>query len=65
MGEARPYKPGEHKGSLYQLKTTALPGHPMLINGPYDKYGRVISHKPNGFHLIRGIGFMKPSDWKD
>lgn len=48
-------------GNLYQLRTTALPGQYVIIDGPYDRYGRVIKLQESGFHLIRGIGFDKPS----
>jgi hypothetical protein len=46
--------------NLYQLRTKALPGQAVLIDGPYDRYGRVIKLQDSGFHLIRGTGFDKP-----
>lgn len=52
-------------GNLYQLKTESLPGQLMIIGGPYDTYGRVISRQDSGFHLIRGLGHTKPADWRD
>ncbi|MER9436726.1 hypothetical protein NKJ04_17685 [Mesorhizobium sp. M0618] len=48
-------------GNLYQLRTAALPGQHVIIDGPYDRYGRVIKLQDSGFHLIRGIGFDKPA----
>lgn len=47
-------------GNLYQLQTKARPGEVMLIDGPYDTYGRVIKLQESGFHLIRGLGHQKP-----
>lgn len=61
MAEAIPYRRGEHKGALYQLQTTALPGQIMTINGPWDTWGMVIKRQPSGFHLIRGLGHTKPA----
>lgn len=56
-------------GNLYQLRSSRkyYPGEEFIINGPYDKYGRVITciHKPTDrpehkgmeyFNLIRGTG---------
>lgn len=33
----------------------------VLINGPWDKYGKVISLKEDGYHLIRGLGHKNPN----
>lgn len=46
-------------GNLYQLKTKAAPGEYVIIGGPYDTYGVVLSHQESGFHLIRGLGHKK------
>ena len=32
----------------------------VIINGPFDKYGKIIGKKENGIFLIRGIGKEKP-----
>ena len=48
-------------GNLYQLKTQALPGQYVLIDGPMDRYGKVMALQESGFHLIRGLGFEKPN----
>ena len=50
-------------GNLYQLyrdQFTIENGY-VIINGPYDKHGRIISG-PNerGVYLVRGIGNIKP-----
>ena len=47
-------------GNLYQLRTKARPGQHVLIDGPNDRYGKVMAHRESGFHLIRGLGFDKP-----
>lgn len=47
-------------GNLYQLKTKALPGEHVLVDGPHDKYGKVMKLQESGFHLIRGLGELKP-----
>lgn len=52
-------------GNLYQLQTRAPVGGLMVINGPYDTFGRVMARRPSGFHLIRGLGHQKPKDWRD
>lgn len=52
-------------GNLYQLQTSARPGQLVIIGGPYDTYGRVIKLQDSGFHLIRGLGHIKPRDWRD
>lgn len=49
-------------GLLYQLKTKALPGKLMRIDGPWDTWGRVLKHQSSGFHLIRGLGKTKPKE---
>jgi hypothetical protein len=49
-------------GCLYQLKTAAAVGHHVIIGGPYDTYGRVIAYQESGFHLIRGLGHIKPEN---
>lgn len=46
---------------LYQLKTQAPVGAFVIIGGPYDTYGQVLSHQASGFHLIRGLGHAKPT----
>ena len=51
--------------NLYQLKTTALPGQLMIVGGQYDTYGRVVKLQDSGFHLIRGLGHVKPQGWRD
>ena len=48
-------------GNLYQLKTRALVGEYVLIDGPLDRYGKVMALRDNGFHLIRGLGMQKPN----
>ena len=52
-------------GNLYQLfrNQFGIKNGYVIINGPYDKYGRIISG-PNerGVYLIRGIGNIKPRD---
>ena len=48
-------------GLLYQLKTKAMPGQIMRIDGPWDTWGQVIKHQASGFHLIRGLGHKKPA----
>jgi hypothetical protein len=48
-------------GNLYQLRTSALPGQNVIIDGPYDRYGIVIKHRESGYHLIRGTGMNQPS----
>ena len=48
-------------GNLYQLRTKAMPGQHVIINGPHDKYGKVMAHKESGFHLIRGVGNTRPN----
>lgn len=49
---------------LYQLRNTHFtflsPLH-VFLNGPHDKYGKIISVK-NGLYLIRGIGNTKPTN---
>lgn len=62
MNQAIPWDPPGSRGSLYQLKTTALVGQPVIIDGPYDRYGIVLKHQDSGYHLIRGTGFNKPLD---
>ena len=47
-------------GNLYQLRTAARPGQHVLIDGPHDRYGKVMALRDSGFHLIRGLGFQKP-----
>jgi hypothetical protein len=46
--------------NLYQLRTRALPGEHVTIDGPHDKYGQVIKHQDSGYHLIRGLGLRQP-----
>lgn len=46
--------------NLYQLRTAAPVGAPVLIDGPHDRYGKVVTHRENGYHLIRGTGMQKP-----
>lgn len=48
-------------GNLYQLRTGARPGQHVLIDGPHDRYGKVMALRESGFHLIRGLGFDKPA----
>lgn len=48
-------------GNLYQLRTTALPGQHVLIDGPHDTYGKVIKRQESGYHLIRGLGHVRPT----
>lgn len=60
MAEAIPFKPGEHKGALYQLKTNAPEGAFVTFAGTMDKYGQVWKHQDSGYHLIRGLGFNPP-----
>lgn len=53
-------------GNLYQLSTLAKVGHHVIIHGPYDKYGIVMSiqddlHKTR---LIRGLGNEPPKGVK-
>ena len=54
----------EGHGATYQLKESdfsRIQGSPyVLINGPYDKYGKIFGKKGNGHYLIRGIGEIKP-----
>lgn len=49
-------------GALYQLQVPgkAWVGMTVLIDGPYDKYGKVISLRADGYHLIRGLGHRNP-----
>ena len=51
---------------LYQLcenQFKRLHNNYVLINGPHDVYGKLLSGKrENGTYLIRGIGNAKPSD---
>ena len=48
---------------LYQLKESDfkyLNSIFVVINGPHDKYGKIIGKKENDIFLIRGIGKEKP-----
>lgn len=46
---------------LYESQFTWLPNGFVVINGPYDKYGKLLSGKrESGTYLIRGIGNTKP-----
>lgn len=49
--------------NLYQLQVaynSPRVGDIVIINGPWDKYARIIKLRDNGFHLMRGIGKQKP-----
>lgn len=48
-------------GNLYQLKTRAPVGAPVIVNGPFDRFGVVLSLRPDGYRLIRGTGETAPS----
>lgn len=48
-------------GNLYQLRTSAQPGQFVKIDGPYDRYGKVMALQASGYHLIRGIGDERPA----
>ena len=48
-------------GNLYQLRTAALPGQHVIIDGPHDRYGKVMGLRESGYHLIRGLGMVKPA----
>lgn len=45
---------------LYQLQLGNYPGEIVRIDGPFDTWGKVLSLRSNGFHLIRGLGHKKP-----
>ena len=48
-------------GNLYQLRTDAPVGSPVIIDGPHDRYGKVMARRDSGYHLIRGTGMQKPA----
>ena len=48
-------------GDLYQLRTAARPGQYVIIDGPHDLYGKVMKLQESGYHLIRGLGMLKPA----
>lgn len=52
------YRGEERHGGLYQLQCPpgTRVGDIVSVNGPWDTWGRVLELRPNGFHLIRGIG---------
>lgn len=37
----------------------------MIVGGQYDTYGRVMKLQNSGFHLIHGLGHVKPEGWRD
>ena len=46
---------------LYENQFKRLHNNYVLINGTYDKYGKLLSGKrENGTYLIRGVGKTKP-----
>lgn len=49
---------------LYQLfdyQFKRLENNLVLINGPYDKYGRILEYQEHSkTYLIRGLGKYKP-----
>lgn len=46
---------------LYEHQFKRLPNGYVVINGPHDKYGRLLSGKrENGTYLICGIGNTIP-----
>lgn len=45
---------------LYQLQLGQEVGQLVRINGPWDTWGRVLKLRPDGYHLIRGLGHRKP-----
>lgn len=48
---------------LYQLRETHftfLPYPHVYLNGPHDRYGKIISVM-KGLYLIRGVGNTKPT----
>jgi hypothetical protein len=48
--------------NLYQLRTPAQVGQHVTFAGVTDKYGIVLKRQDSGYHLIRGLGTIPPTN---
>ena len=51
-----------HLYQLYPYQFERLDGNLVDMNGPHDRYGRILKEQEGGTFLIRGLGKSKPPE---